>query len=208
MSTLIKPTDTPIYWGVTYNSAIVQSDICPVGGAVATPLTAYSNTNPNTFLSSVAGKASTYKPLPSVGELCEAGVIYGYNGGLVICRQSHARTIYPPEQTLALFIVYRVDAATVLDWVAGEKVEAGMHRTYGGKEYICIQAHVTQSDWTPDKTITLWGVVASTSAWAIGVAYKVGDLVTYNGSTYKCLQAHTSISTWTPTAAVSLWQKQ
>lgn len=71
-----------------------------------------------------------------------------------------------------------------------------------------MNPQLTQSDWTPDKTPTLWSVVASTSEWTVGVAYKVGDLVTYQGSTYKCLQAHTSIVTWTPTASVSLWQKQ
>lgn len=209
MSTLIQPTDRPLYWSLTYYDKVILADVCPIGGVVASPLTAYSNPDPNTFLNSVSGKASTYKPLPNVGEICEAETIYGYNGGLVICRQTHNRTIYPPEQTPALFIVYRADAASVLDWIVGEKVEVGMHRIYNTVEYVVVQAHVTQSDWTPDKTPTLWGAVApATGVWAVGVAYKVGDLVTYQGSTYKCLQAHTSIATWTPTAAVSLWQKQ
>jgi len=123
-------------------------------------------------------------------------------------RQTHERTIYPPEQTPALFSFYRDNAAAELVWMDGEKVEAGWKRTYEGKTYECLQAHQTQSDWTPDKVPALWKlvvVVPATGEWTIGIAYKVGDEVMYLGKKYRCRQAHTSISTWTPTAAASLW---
>ena len=94
-------------------------------------------------------------------------------------------------------------------WIAGEKITLGAKRTYNGKAYECIQAHLSQDIWNPELTLgTLWKLVTTSTEWTVGVSYKVGDVVIYNGNTYKCLQAHTSISTWTPTAATSLWQKQ
>jgi len=120
----------------------------------------------------VAALAGGYDPLPDVGQWCEAGVIYGYDGDLVICRQSHSRTIYPPEDTLALFIVYREDAAAALGWIAGESVLVGTRRTYDGTEYECLQAHVTQADWTPPNVPAQWRVVQTgpiAQAWVPGV---------------------------------------
>jgi len=207
--TYLIATDKPLYWAAALSGGqIVVSDIAEVGGKIGIPpaMTATSNVDPNAYLGSMVGKAGTYKPLPDTGTI-NAGVIYSYQGDLVICRQTHERTIYAPADTPALFSVYRV-AGGLLEWVANEKVLVGDQRTYLAKTYNCIQAHVTQVDWTPDKTSTLWSLVVAGTAWAYPVAYKVGDLATYNGSTYKCLQAHTSISTWTPTAAASLWQKQ
>lgn len=77
-----------------------------------------------------------------------------------------------------------------------------------------VQAHTTQSDWTPSKTPALW-VKYFTSGdpqlayWQEWYPYKVGDEVIYqpNGLKYKCLQAHTSQPTWTPPAVPALWAK-
>ena len=46
-----------------------------------------------------------------------------------------------------------------LAWVAGEAVAVGDRRYYKGVWYECLQAHTTQSDWTPDTAIALWTVV-------------------------------------------------
>jgi len=153
--------------------------------------------------------SSTIFPLlPDSGWL-EQGIIYSYNNGAVMVRQPHERTIYPPEQTPALFSFWRDNASSELAWMEGEKVEEGWRRTFGGKTYECLQAHQAQSDWTPTATLgVLWKevvVIPADNAWAVGIAYKVGDIVTYLGKRYSCRQAHTSISTWTPVAAASLW---
>ena len=146
--------------------------------------------------------------LPDVGKEVVKDNLYLYNGTVYRCEQSHIRMNYTPDQTLALFSVFRKEA-TGLVWITGEKITLGAKRTYNGKEYECIQAHLSQTTWNPELTLgTLWKLIATSSEWVIGVAYKIGDIVTYSGATYKCLQAHTSISTWTPTAATSLWQKQ
>lgn len=210
--TYLIATDKPLYWTAALaGGQIVISDIAEVGGKIGIPpaMTATSNVDENAYLGAMVGKAGTYQPLPATGVWCDAGVIYGYNGDLVICRQSHYRTLDAPSTIPALFSIYRV-AGGLLAWVANEKVMVGDQRTYGGQTYNCIQAHTTQVDWTPDKTPAMWTLVVTTSAWAYPVAYKVGDIVIYapNGFTYKCLQAHTSQAGWNPPAVPALWQKQ
>ena len=58
--------------------------------------------------------------------------------------------------------------------------------SYGDKLYKCVQAHTSQSDWTPDVTPALW-VRVSVEEWPewvqpIGAqdAYNTGDKVTHN----------------------------
>lgn len=148
-----------------------------------------------------------YPALPSSGAL-KQGEIYSYNGGMVIVEQDHNRTIYTPEETPALFSVYRANTEG-MEWVANEQLIAGDERTYGGKNYICLQSHQTLSTWTPDVTPALWRLKAPvTDEWTYPVAYAVGQIVTFQGDTYKCLQAHTSQAGWTPPAVPALWQLQ
>jgi hypothetical protein len=210
--TYLIATDKPLYWTAALaGGQIIISDIAEAGGKIGIPpvMTATSNVDENAYLFAMVGKGGAYNPLPATGQLCEAGKIYSYNGDLVICRQSHNRTADDPANIPALFSVYRV-AGGLLEWVANEKVLIGDQRTYLTKTYNCIQAHVTQVDWTPDKTPTMWSLVVVGTAWAYPVAYKVGDIVIYtpNGFTYKCLQAHTSQAGWNPPAVPALWQKQ
>lgn len=203
---LIQPSEQIAYWVIP---SLELDGYTPLGNAtgINNDLTdvIYAE-GEQAFLAAAQGNVGTYKPLPDVGQLVEAGEIYGYNGGLVICRQSHARTIHPPEDTLALFVVYRPDGGGVLDWVAGERVEVGTHRIYNTIEYVCIQAHVTQSDWTPPAVPALWQVYMPPSAdWQAGVAYKIGDEVMYQGVLYRCRQSHTSQVGWEPPRVPALW---
>jgi hypothetical protein len=208
MSTYITATDKPVYWATYSGGAVLWSGLAEAGGHVGTPLAVDYNADPNAFLLTTLGKgANGANPLPAVGAQVEAGQIYSYGADSVICRQTHTRIGFAPLDTPALFIVYRANAAAVLDWIPLESVLVGMHRLYNTVEYVCLQAHVTQSDWTPPAVPALWAVyVVAGPVWAAGVAYKVGDQVTYLGHTYKCLQAHTSIATWNPAAVPALWQ--
>lgn len=198
-------TERGMWWAV--GSPVVAVGTTEVGGCTVTGLPLIADADETAFLAATAGTAiaASVPELPAVGEWCEAGALYAYGGGLVICRQSHFRTLYPPEETLALFIVYR-EEVTGLEWIAGEQVHVGTRRFYGGVEYECLQAHVTQADWTPPSVPALWRVVVAPSAeWQPYTAYQVGDEVLYAGVLYRCRQAHTSLPGWEPPNVLALW---
>jgi hypothetical protein len=86
-------------------------------------------------------------------------------------------------------------------WVTGETVVIGDLRRYESKIYECIQAHTTQSDWTPDIVPALWKVKAAPGvipAWTQPAgahdAYKKDDKVTYNSQV------------WISTADANVWE--
>jgi hypothetical protein len=199
----VTATNTPILWVV--GNPVVAYGTTELGELSISALPMISGESETAFLAAVVAAApdvSEIDPLPGYGQPCEGGAIYGYNGSLVICRQSHTRTEHTPADIPALFAVYRENAGEALEWVAGEGVLIGTRRLYEGVLYECLQKHQTQVDQAPSAPGilgVLWGVVATTPEWVVGMAYKVGDTVTYQGGTYACLQAHTSIQTWCPT---------
>lgn len=81
-------------------------------------------------------------------------------------------------------------------WQPGVTYAAGSLRTYGQgdaiKLYKCVQAHTSQTDWTPDVSASLWAVAGDPAeewpAWSqpIGAhdAYGTGDKVSHNGKHY------------------------
>ena len=74
-------------------------------------------------------------------------------------------------------------------WEPGIAYAIGNLRTYGDKLYKCVQAHTSQSDWTPDVAVSLWSVAGDPAEeypeWSqpIGAhdAYQTGDKVSHNG---------------------------
>jgi len=201
-----RATDQPVYWAVVENGTVIASDVTEIGGLTITgeDKTFPHDSNENTFLGDVAGMGGDYNPLPAVGEWVEALRIYSHADDLVICRQSHFMR-NDSLSNIALFIVYRPDAE-MLDWVVGEQVEIGMHRMYQGVEYVCLQAHVTQSDWTPPSVPALWQkYIVSSPEWQAGIAYAIDDEVTYQEVLYRCIQAHTSQIGWEPPNVPALW---
>jgi len=197
-----------LYWAV--GEPVVAAGLTEVGGATLTGLTLFSAADENEFLGKVAGKATGYTSLPAVGEWLEAGDIYAYEGGLVIVRQAHSRTIYAPEDTPALFSVYREDATDALGWVANERVEVGMRRVYDGVTYQVLQAHITQADWMPDVTPALWKEVVigpTCPEWQQPTgahdAYNTGDCVTFKGNHYESL---IDANVWSPAVYPAGWK--
>lgn len=49
-------------------------------------------------------------------------------------------------------------------WAVGISVAKDSRYQYEGKLYKCVQAHTTQTDWTPDVTPALW-VIVSLEEW-------------------------------------------
>ena len=108
--------------------------------------------------SGIKGTATTASGLPALpefGQWVEYGKLYQYGAAIVFCRQGHNRTIYPPEQTPALFAFYRAETND-LDWIAGEQVDVGDIRAYKTIKYKCLRAHQTQVGWEPTVTLALW----------------------------------------------------
>ena len=167
--------------------------------------------------------------LPDSGWL-EVNRVYQHNGVALMVRLAHHRTHYEPSETPNLFTVYRADADATLAWIASEQVQVGTLRTNEGVTYKCLQAHVTQSDWTPPATPALWAVVAeepqepdppTVPAWAQGV-YALNDLVTHLGRVWRSLMnangyEPSKAGTWrdqsdpplwvAPSGSVGLWHK-
>lgn len=74
------------------------------------------------------------------------------------------------------------------EWEPNVAYAVGNLRTYEEKLYKCVQAHTSQSDWTPDKVPALWAKAGDPAeewpAWSqpIGAqdAYMRGDKVSHN----------------------------
>ena len=126
-------------------------------------------------------------PLPDEGEEV-LQQLYTYNNKVVYCRQKHDRTIYPPEQTPALFSFFR-DETGELSWIEGELVKVGWIREHEGVQYEAITEHMTLPGWEPDNTPTLWKEVSvGISEWVQPLStnpYMLGDKVTHNGFTWE-----------------------
>lgn len=91
-------------------------------------------------------------------------------------------------------------------WEVGVALAVGDLVTYSGTTYMCIQAHTTQADWTPDVVPALFLVIPSdASVWTAGAAYTIGDVVEYQGTQYECRQSHTAQVGWEPPNVPALW---
>lgn len=95
-----------------------------------------------------------FPPLPDEGWL-EEGRIYSYENEAVMVIRPHNRTIYPPEETPALFSFFRQNSDD-LNWIPNEFVKLNWKRWYNNKQYECKQPHMTLSTYTPDLTPALW----------------------------------------------------
>lgn len=190
MTTLL-PTERPILYSV-FGAGEPISGVTEVGDmtGVQTGLDVVSGEGEMAYLQALVPHAASFPPLPDSGWL-EAGAIYQHGDKAVLVRQTHNRTEHDPASVPALFMVYREDAASVLEWVAGESVQVGTIRTYQGTTYECIQAHVTEK--VPPDAPALWAVVHDASEpqpWVRPTGahdvYKIGARVTHKGATWEC----------------------
>ena len=95
------------------------------------------------------------------------------------------------EELESLFDLYE-------EWKAGEDIKPGDIRKYNNKLYKAIQAHKTQSDWSPEITPSLWleympaeteGGEEIIQDWKQPLgghdSYKKGDKVRFEGEIYE-----------------------
>lgn len=103
-----------------------------------------------------------------------------------------------------LFPAWAADA----DYTVDERVR------YGGKLYRCVQAHTSQSDWTPDATPALWTEVAKPGeipVWRQPTgaqdAYMTGDKVWYPEKDTTVYVSLIDNNVWSPADYPQGWQK-
>ena len=95
-------------------------------------------------------------------------------------------------------------------WVVEHAYVVGERLQYNGVLYRVVQAHTSQTDWTPDITPALF-VVVSLDEWPEFVqptgahdAYNKGDKVTFNGKHYISL---IDGNVYSPAAYPAGWQE-
>lgn len=102
-------------------------------------------------------------------------------------------------------------AALFPTWASklGQAVTVGERLWYNEKLYKVIQAHTTQSDWTPDVAVSLYTEI-SIVEWPEWVqptgshdAYMIGDKVTFEGNHYVSLIDY---NTYSPVAYPAGWE--
>ena len=92
-----------------------------------------------------------------------------------------------------------LDDATALEamaifeeWATATSYAIGDRVRYADKLYRCVQAHTSQTDWTPNVTPALWVEVSVDEypEWhqptGAHDAYNTGDKVSYKGKHYIC----------------------
>lgn len=87
-------------------------------------------------------------------------------------------------------------------WRVGIAYAIGDRRQHGGTLYTCVQAHTSQSDWTPDATPALWKVTTPEGTipdWVQPTgahdAYAKGDRVRHLG---KVWESEVDANVWEP----------
>ena len=96
-------------------------------------------------------------------------------------------------------------------WAIGRAYAVDDRVQHGGTLYKCVQAHTSQSDWTPDAAPSLWVVVSIEEypEWVQPTgahdAYNKGDKVTFEGKHYISLM---DANVYSPSAYPAGWQEQ
>ena len=124
--------------------------------------------------------------------------------------QMYAATL-TDEQALEIASVYPA-------WQAGWAYSVGDVFSYGTNNlgdpqlYKVVQAHTSQTDWTPDATPALYDAFGLDDGgypiWSQPTgahdAYNTGDIVNYNGTLYKSTMDG---NVWAPDAYPQGWEK-
>jgi hypothetical protein len=156
------------------------------------------------YLGGLGQHQAHFDPLPDEGEWLEQGDIYSYADDLLMVRQSHYRTHHEPADVPALFLIWREDIDG-LEWIVGEQVYVGTLRRYEDVTYRAIQAHVTQTDWTPPAVPALWEIYEPEEPgdpWQSGTIYLLDAVVTHNSITW---QSRRNNNSWEPGTSDSGW---
>lgn len=129
-------------------------------------------------------------------------VVY-YSGSAWVCIRQHTPSIFDNDQRYTPAGETNPSPAWVKmvdgrEWMGGWTVDtsyvAGVIVSNGGNLYICVDSHLSSSDFNND--VLKWEVFAVGSnfrnTWTPLAKYNVNDIVRFNGHTYQCTFAHTA----------------
>lgn len=128
--------------------------------------------------------------------------------------QMFAQTL-PDEEAMEISTVYPAWAAGTA-YKVGEMVTYGVNTVGDPQLYRCLQAHTSQTDWTPDATPALWSPIGlapdDVPIWSqptgAADAYNTGDRVHYpdaNGPIYRSL---IDGNVWAPDVYPTGWEAE
>lgn len=100
---------------------------------------------------------SLYPIYPTIGTKIEINKLYKYGSEVVQIVKEGIVTTINPKDDKELVSYYRPETGN-LQWIEKEKVIEGNIRIYKEITYICLIAHFTSIDLTPDKNDKLWKV--------------------------------------------------
>lgn len=99
-------------------------------------------------------------------------------------------------------------------WAVGKAYATDDRIRYGEKLYRCVQAHTSQSDWTPDATPALWTEVAKPGeipVWKQPTgaqdAYNKGDRVWYPEKNTTVYESTIDNNVWSPADYPQGWME-
>ena len=123
--------------------------------------------------------------------------------------QIYANTL-TEEQAMEVATVYPAWAENV-SYKTGDILSYGVNSVGDPQLYKVVQAHTSQSDWTPDATPALYDAFGLNESgypiWSQPAgahdAYNTGDIVDYNGMLYQSL---IDGNVWSPDAYPQGWE--
>ena len=124
-----------------------------------------------------------------------------------VCSWDMVATGHDLAAILATVQAQAPTAAEVPKWQTGQAVTIGTQRWHDNILYECVQAHTTQSDWTPPVVPALWKAFrADLAPWVQPTgahdAYPLGARVTFNGRVY---ESKIPANVWSPVAYPAGW---
>jgi hypothetical protein len=137
-----------------------------------------------------------------MGETINLGVDFSTGSARTDLAEYYEQITNPEKQIVIETYVTEQEMETIKtifpQWIPDEQVWAkdGTQpadiRQYGEQLYRCIQSHVTQTDWQPDLTPALWGIIAAPEEYIewypdIYLVIQVGEKVQWNSVIYECV---------------------
>lgn len=150
---------------LSMNYALIGTDV------LSHPSTIFTNDNipvsvfatETELITFIAGMgANQFPPIPEIGEWCEQNKIYQYGTDKAKCLQEHNRTIYPIEETPALWLII----PTVSDYPVWVR-PTGAHDSYSIGDRVhyptitdaVYESLINANVWSPEEYAAGWVLI-------------------------------------------------